>query len=183
MLDNSELEQLNKAWPIVLMIWSAGLIFLGICLGLFHLAEIKQVETQIKITFSRDFTFEKLRSILIGVSFLTVFATHYVRKAMMKVVYVNTDFTASSQYHYHHSAFEKYLRAIFISTALSESIGIYGLVLFLLGKDWSSLYFLIIVSAIAMYYFRPKKQELLDLATEMTVKQFQNNLTPSKGQR
>jgi hypothetical protein len=87
------------------------------------------------------------------------------------------------QYHYHHPAFEKYFRATLISTALSESIGIYGLVLFLLGKDWSSLYFLIIVSAIAMYYFRPKKQELLDLATEMTVKQFQNNLTPSKGQR
>ncbi len=167
MLDSSELEQLNKAWSIVLIIWSAGLIFLGICLGLFHLAEINQVEAQIKITFSQNFTFEKLRSILIGVSFLTVFTTHYVRKAVMKVDYANTDFTASSQYHYHHPAFEKYYRAILISAALSESIGIYGVALFLLGKDWLSLYLLIFISAFAMYYFRPKKNELLDLATEM----------------
>jgi len=51
-----------------------------------------------------------------------------------------------------------------ISLALSESIGIYGLVLFLLGKNTMDLYLFILVSAGAMIMYRPRKDELLSLA-------------------
>jgi len=39
--------------------------------------------------------------------------------------------------------------------------------LFFLGKDSMTLYQLIIISAAAMVYFRPRKEELLNLAKEM----------------
>lgn len=51
--------------------------------------------------------------------------------------------------------------------ALSESIGVYGLVLFFLSKDSGVLYQFIVMSAIAMLYYRPRKEELLQLAVEM----------------
>jgi len=161
MLENSELEQLNKAWPIIIIIWVAMFVTLCMYLGLCHLG------VHIEINFSQDFTFEKLRSILFGVSILTLIAIHFVRKAMMRVGNANASFH-SPQNQLQHPAFGKYFTAIIVSMVLSESIGIYGLVLFMVGKDWSSLYLLIFISAFAMFYFRPKKEELLELATEMS---------------
>ena len=57
----------------------------------------------------------------------------------------------------------KYSIAVIASLAMSESIGIYGLVLFLLGKNAMDLYLLVGISAAAMFYYRPKKDELLNL--------------------
>ncbi len=51
--------------------------------------------------------------------------------------------------------------------ALSESIGIYGMVLFILSKDSMTLYQFITMSAIAMFYYRPRKEELLEVAAQM----------------
>lgn len=53
--------------------------------------------------------------------------------------------------------------ALMVSLALSESIAIYGLVLFFLGDDYQSLYLFVGISAIAMFFYRPKKEELEEL--------------------
>ena len=66
-----------------------------------------------------------------------------------------------------HPAVGKYLTVIVIVTAFSESVGIYGVVLFLISKDALSLYQLMILSAIAMVVFRPTKEELIDVAEKM----------------
>jgi hypothetical protein len=39
-----------------------------------------------------------------------------------------------------------------VSLAMTESVGIYGLVLFFLGKNTMDLYLLIAVSAVAMFF-------------------------------
>jgi hypothetical protein len=62
-----------------------------------------------------------------------------------------------------HPIVQKYRIAMVIACAITESIGIYGLVLFILGKNPIDLYVLIIVSALAMLQFRPKREELLYL--------------------
>ncbi|MBU2499127.1 MAG: hypothetical protein KKE57_09510 [Proteobacteria bacterium] len=54
-----------------------------------------------------------------------------------------------------------------ISLALSESIGIYGLVLFFLGDSLRTLYTFIGISALAIIYHRPKREELETLALAM----------------
>jgi F0F1-type ATP synthase membrane subunit c/vacuolar-type H+-ATPase subunit K len=58
---------------------------------------------------------------------------------------------------------QKYSSAVIASLAMSESVGIYGLVLFLLGKNPMDLYLPVGISAAAMFYFRPSRDELLGL--------------------
>ncbi len=58
---------------------------------------------------------------------------------------------------------QRYASAVIASLAMSESVGVYGLLLFLLGKDEMDLYLLVGISAVAMYYFRPRREELLNL--------------------
>lgn len=52
-----------------------------------------------------------------------------------------------------------------MSLALSESIAIYGF--FLIAKDTTTFYLLLAAAALAMLFFRPRKEELLDLAERM----------------
>ncbi len=65
------------------------------------------------------------------------------------------------------SAVGRYLVGIIICSALIEAIGIYGLIIFIINADFLSLYLLIGVAAAAYLYFRPKKQELIDLAMQI----------------
>ena len=58
----------------------------------------------------------------------------------------------------------QYATAVIVSLALSESIGIYGFVLFLLGGGFKTLYTFIGISAVAMVFYRPKREEMEKLA-------------------
>jgi len=62
------------------------------------------------------------------------------------------------------SPIAKYATAMVVSLALSESIGIYGFVLFLLGDNFRTLYIFVGISALAMLFYRPKREELETLA-------------------
>ncbi len=59
---------------------------------------------------------------------------------------------------------QKYTTVMIVAWALLEGIGIFGLVLFLLGKNPMDLYLLIAISAAAMFWYRPKKDDLMNLA-------------------
>jgi hypothetical protein len=72
-----------------------------------------------------------------------------------------------SSYSSQPQALGKYTTAVMVSLALSESIGIYGLVLFFLGSTIQTLYLFMVISACAMIFFRPKKEELAELAISM----------------
>ena len=62
----------------------------------------------------------------------------------------------------------RYTPAVVISLAISESIAIFGLVLFILGDDFQTLYIFLVVSAIAMIFHRPKNEELRQLSSSPT---------------
>jgi hypothetical protein len=57
----------------------------------------------------------------------------------------------------------KYATAVIISLALSESVGIFGLVLFFLGKDFQILHAFLACSAVAMVFHRPRVSEIENL--------------------
>jgi hypothetical protein len=165
MLDDAELQKLNKGWPVILVIWGAILFSLAV-----YLVVCYMVEDQLTfITFGPDFPLETFKFILYGISVLTLVAAYHLRKAMLKVRGGRSIFapthkqTAPNQ----HPALGKYVTAMIIALALSESIAIYGLVLFLTFRDWLALYQLITLSAAAMIYFRPRKEEILELAVAM----------------
>ncbi|WP_428356449.1 hypothetical protein [Methyloprofundus sp.] len=57
------------------------------------------------------------------------------------------------------SAKSRYLVTIIISMAVAETIGIYGFVMYILGDSFNTLYIFIILSALAMYLYKPKVEE------------------------
>ena len=54
-----------------------------------------------------------------------------------------------------------------VSLVLSELIGIMGLVLFFLGDNFQVLYTFMTISALVMFLYRPKREELETLALAM----------------
>jgi len=57
------------------------------------------------------------------------------------------------------SAKSRYLLTVIVSMTLIESIGAYGLIMYLLGDGYNTLHIFIIVSALGMYLYRPKVSE------------------------
>lgn len=53
----------------------------------------------------------------------------------------------------------RYLLAITVTMVISESIGIYGFVMYVLGDSYNTLYILTMLSALAMFLHKPDKEE------------------------
>lgn len=158
--DQKEMKQLDTGWTVVLLIWGAILASLGIYLVICII-----LEKELQINLDPKLPLETIKYALFSVSFITLFVVHYLRKFLLRDSnsIVNSSQTSSLQ----HPAVGKYLVTVIITSALLESIGIYGVVLFFMAKDTLSLYQLLIISAVAMIYFRPRKDELLNIAAQM----------------
>ncbi|OPY71863.1 MAG: hypothetical protein A4E64_03119 [Syntrophorhabdus sp. PtaU1.Bin058] len=150
-------QELNKGLLTMKIIWFGMLMSLAIYLfmGL-------QLATGLKSSIDKD-NFAILRMVLYAVAFVTLIATRYIRRL---VLYAKGKYRQSAQTP-QHPVLQRYVGAMVVSLALSESIGIYGLVLFLLGKNTIDLYLPILVSAAAMVMYRPRKDELLSMAQDM----------------
>ncbi len=104
-------------------------------------------------------TFAILRTALLVLGFVTLIAAKYVRRLILGA----TGRAAGPDQDRQASVLQRYSSAVIASLAMSESVGVYGFVLFLLGKSAMDLYLLAGISAAAMYHFRPRKEELLNL--------------------
>lgn len=93
-----------------------------------------------------------IRPFLYFVSIATLTGTWFIRKVIMP--------KEGSQQSLQ-DALSRYTTAMIVALALSESIGIFGLVLFMLGRDQMDLYLLIAVSGIAMLIYRPQEDAVL----------------------
>ena len=109
----------------------------------------------------------ELKKILYGVALATFVLAYFLRKLMVSGRFSGSQGSPfkpvgpSRQPPY----LAKYTMAVVVSLAFSESMGIYGLVLFFLGEDLQTLYTFIAISALAMIFFRPKMEELERLAS------------------
>ena len=103
--------------------------------------------------------FAILRTALLVLGFVTLIAAKYVRRLILGAA----GRAAGPDLNRQASAPQRYSSAVIASLAMSESVGVYGLVLFLLGKNEMDLYLLVGIAAAAMFYFRPRKDELLNL--------------------
>jgi hypothetical protein len=128
-----------------------------------------QFGEDIRRTGSHDFPLGLIRNILSVVALVTLFLTHFIRKRMLEgrfggpgVGLFKTGATSNQP-----SPFAHYITVIIVSLALCESIGIYGLALFLLGDSLRTLHVFIGISALAMYFYRPKRQEFETMALAM----------------
>jgi uncharacterized membrane protein len=147
-------QELDKGLLTLKMIWFSMLVSLGIYLFLGRWAQVN-LNTSIK-----EDTFAMLRTILYIVSFVTLFVTRYFRKFILSGKSQRWRPAQASQ----HPILQKYSTATIVALAMSESIGLYGLVLFFLGKNTMDLYLLILISAAAMLMYRPRKDEVISLS-------------------
>ncbi len=117
-----------------------------------------QIGTNIQASMDRS-TFTVLKTVLYLFTFVIIAITRHIRKFIL---------SGKGQYgqatqNFQPLTLQKYITTLIVAWALLESIGIFGLVLFLLGKNPMDLYLLILISAAAMLWYRPKKDELINL--------------------
>lgn len=159
-----EMHDLDKIWKINMIIW--GAIFASLPV---YLIICKLLEKQQLIGIDPDLPLNMLSGVLIGVSVITFYVTFLIRKKMLQAERPRLLMTSnkSSSISWINQVTARYTGAIAISAALSESIGIYGFVIFLLSQNFAMLYQFLFLSAVSMYYFRPRKEELMDLAAKV----------------
>ncbi len=162
MTDNfNEAEKLEKGIKTIYIIWGAMLASLGIYLGV---CEFLKKDWPLDIDPSLPI--ETIRYILAAVSGATLMGSYFFRRHLTQNP---KPFNPSSRNpkQGQHPALTRYTAAVVISLALAESVGIYGFVLFLLNKESMTLYQFMGVSAVAMIYFKPSKEELMAVVDRM----------------
>lgn len=148
-------QELDRGLLTLKIIWLAMLVSL-----VFYLFVGLYVGTNIQSSINED-SLDILRVILYMLSFAILMATKFVRRLILEGKHQYRP-TGTSQT----SALQRYLTAMIVALTMSETMGIFGLVLFLLGKNSVDLYLLVAVSAAAMIMYRPRKEEVIVLARE-----------------
>ncbi|MBN1831853.1 MAG: hypothetical protein JW896_07055 [Deltaproteobacteria bacterium] len=156
-METSQKGTIDKMLLVMWIIWAAMMgslvIYIVIC-NLFG--------NQIRQPVGPDFPLALLRNIFFGVSIVALIAAHFIRKFILS----KRSDTSGSVSPFQPSPqgqvniYGKYLSAMIISLALCESIGVYGLALFFLGSSFQTLYSFLLVSAVGMFYYRPKREEI-----------------------
>ena len=151
---------LDNGMKVIWIIWGAMFASLGIYIIVAHM-----VGDQIKMQDLAPDVFSVLRNVLYAVAIVEFAIIPFIRKKMLKSGARTTQTPDRAMPGAgNHPATAKYASVTVISLALAESIAIYGLLLYFLGKDFQSLYMLTAISAAAMIIHRPKMEELEDLA-------------------
>ena len=156
MISDSTLDRRMLAMRII---WCVILVSLAIYLFVGLL-----VEKNLQNSLNED-TYAVFKSVLYVLTCVTLIITWYLRKFLMtrNSPSFQTNQVSESE------ILQKYFVASIVSWALSESIGIYGLILSLVGKNTTDLYILIFIAAIALFLYRPKKEDVIGLAEENQV--------------
>jgi hypothetical protein len=152
-------ELFESGWKTVYIVWTC--IFMSLICYL--LVGIYSAET-INIPMDKN-SFEMMRNVFYGLSFIILIATKLIKNHLLsdkglKSKPVQQQPGQNPQ----DTAIARYLIVMMISLALSEAVAIFGLILVFTGKNTYDLYFLIIISALAMIYHRPIKDEALSLS-------------------
>jgi hypothetical protein len=145
--------EVDKRLMILRIIWFALLMSLIV-----YLFVAIRLAANVQPSISEE-TFAILRTVLYVMAIVVLIATKYVRKLIMS----GKSQVSQPVQALEHLAFQKYSAATVVALAMSESIGVYGLILFFLGKNSRDLYLLILISAAAMVIYRPRKDEMLSL--------------------
>ncbi len=147
----------EKGMMVTRIIWAGIFVCLFIYVLVCHAVAGGDFRSEIS-----DAPLDLVRNILFGVSIIVLSLAYFIRRRIVSVEPGSTKNRPIRPASPRNLAqfLPKYTAAILVSSALSEAVGIFGLVLFLLGDSFQNLYLFIGVSAIALVYFRPKKEEI-----------------------
>ncbi len=162
MFYDSSMEDTERAWKNIFIIWMAIFASLGVYLVVCHLyGSLSQTKPSI------SFPLKDLRIILYLVSLIFILGASYLKKFIltMKQEVLPEQATES----YVTSSIGRYFVVTLVSCALIEAVGVCGVVIFFIYRDFQSLYSFILVSAVFMYLLRPKKSELVEFVNRERV--------------
>lgn len=146
-----EKKTIEQRFRIIMMIWGSILasliIYLVVCI---FLNEVYQTPV------GENFPIATLKNAFYVVSLVILVSIRFLRNKLMP----EKGNRSENRINYY---IGKYTVAILVSSALSEFIGMFGLVLFFLSKNFADLYIFLALSAAAMIFYRPKKSELVEL--------------------
>jgi hypothetical protein len=149
-------KELGRGMLVLNLIWFAMLVSLVIYLFV-GLQITNNLETSVN-----EKTYSVFKTVLYMLTCLILIATWYLRKFLLFRTVQPVQATQALD----HPALQRYFIGAVISWALSEGIGVFGLILFLLGRNAMDLYILILIAAIAMFLYRPKKEDVIGLVEE-----------------
>ncbi len=137
---NIEKNDLRLHWLIVWIMLATLLAYLCICL-LFSQELQQPIEESQRVI---------LRSIFYASAIIGLPTNNLIRHIMLRLAQTMPS---------NKSAKNRYLLIIGVSMVLAESIGVMGLVMFILGDGFNTLYIFTGLSALGMYLYRPKNHE------------------------
>ena len=158
--ENAIEKGLLTLWIIWAAIMGSLLIYVFIC---------HQFGDEIRRDMGQNFPLPLMRNILYGIAIITLFLSHFLKRFLLGGTFGNTlsKSVKSGQDSNQPPFLAKYSTALIVALGLSESIAIYGFVLFLLGADFQTLYIFIGISALAIFVHRPKREEIETMAVAM----------------
>ena len=147
-------QELHKGLAALKVLWFAmlGSLVVYLFVGL-------KVAGNLQASMNED-KFIMLRTILYAASFVIVLVAKYVRRLILSGKVPLKKSTRASR----NPLLQRYSAAVIVASAMSQSIGVFGLILFFLGKNTVDLYVLILVSATAMLMVGPGKNEVISLS-------------------
>jgi len=148
------MDDLEKSWKTVYLIWIAMLIvlFIYMLVGL-------SLEDKIDISIDKSLI-NILRYIIYFLSGVLVFSIKFVRK------YVLDSKSKNKNEYSDNPAVFTYIKATVTSLAMAEFVAVLGLVLFIVSKNKIDLYLLIFISAVSMIVYRPFKEQMVDFVRD-----------------
>ena len=138
-------EQLKKKFKLVQIIWTAMIVSLAIY------AVIGSIAGDL-IKKNAEIPLDMFKNVFYIISIVELGAAYYIRKLIIKPGLKITQDTAV----------QKYFIVSLITFALSESIGLYGLVLYFLGSEIFDMYIFMIISVAALFFFQPSFDDMED---------------------
>jgi len=146
-------RDLQRGMTTTKVIWLA--LFLSLIL---YVAIAPLVLGTARVSFSQE-SYHTLRLALFACAALTLVLTWFLRKYLLAAPQGKRGTNSNL-----HPAVARYMSVMMVAMGMSESIGVYGLVLYVLGKNNQDLYLLTLLSAGAMLLYFPKKEEIIALA-------------------
>ena len=158
MRDRKTLEKVDRGIKNLRFVWIAllGSLFLYVFLAIY-------LRNTIAYTI-QGVASSVLRWILYLVSVITFVLGYYIRKMLMNSKRALKGWSQAMG-NDHHPAVARYTTAVVTVLAVAESIGIYGLILYVVFGNISDLISLMLFSAIAMFIYRPRREELIKVMT------------------
>ncbi len=163
MLDPAKKVELEKGLKILNIVWIAIFAMLIIYVAISH-----SYGGLLKDSIDADLL-KKLKLLFPGLAGIGVFLSIFLRKSVLsekKLMKITEPKEGRNVVHLP-SLINKYTVIVIIASAISESVGIFGMVLYLLGDTLRTLYSYIALSGIALFYHKPRIEDLEQIITSL----------------